>query len=147
MPGASTRLTETPTRGRRRSWRWNDETIAVVVSVCVAFAVGFLMMAIEPGRIDRLSVTNPSEYQIRIRVGDSSLGDVEAETSRQYLDVFDQGDQWVLTFASQSIEAGAIEIDRSVLADNDWSVVIPNDIIETLRAAPIEPAPVQDTAG
>jgi hypothetical protein len=53
----------------------------------------------------------------------------------------------VLTFASQSIEAGAIEIDRSVLADNDWSVVIPNDIIETLRAAPIEPAPVQDTAG
>jgi hypothetical protein len=147
MPGASTRLTERPTRGRRRRWRWNDEVIAVVVSVCVAFAAGLLMMAIEPARIDRLSVTNPSEYQIRVLVGNSALGDVEAETTRQYRDVFDQGDRWVLTFASQSIEAGTIEIDRSVLADNNWTVVIPNDIIETLRAAPIEPAAAQDTAG
>lgn len=147
MPGASTRLTETPTRGPRQRRRWNDETIAVIVSVCVAFAVGLFMMAIEPARIDRLAVTNPSEYQIRIRAGNSSLGDVEAETNRLYPDVFDQGDRWVLSFASQSIEAGAIEVDRSVLANNNWTVVIPDDIIEILRAAPIEPAPVQDTAG
>jgi hypothetical protein len=148
MPGASTRLTETATPGRRRRRRWDDEAIALVVSVCVAFAVGLFMMATEPARIDRLSVTNPSEYQIRLRVGSSALGDVEAETSRQYPNVFDQGDRWVLTFASQSVEAGTIEIDRSVLANNNWTVVIPDDIIETLRAAPIEPPPpVQDTAG
>lgn len=147
MPGASTRLTETTTRGLRQRRRWNDETTALIVSVCVAFAAGLLMMTIEPARIDQLSVTNPSEYQIRIRVGDSSLGDIEPETSRQYRDVFDQGERWALTFASQSIEAGTIEIDRSVLADNNWTVVIPNNIIEILRAAPIEPAPVSDATG
>lgn len=146
MSGASTRLTETPTRGPRQRRRWNDETIAVIVSVCVTFTVGLLMMTIEPARIDRLAVTNPSEYQIRVRVGNSSLGDVLAQTNRQYSDVFDQGDRWALSFASQSIEAGTIEIDRSVLANNNWTVVIPDDIIEILRAAPIEPAPVQDTA-
>lgn len=147
MPGASTRLTETTTRGPRQRRRWNDETTALIVSVCVALAAGFFMMTIEPARIDQLSVTNPSEYQIRIRVGDSSLGDIEPETSRQYRDVFDQGQRWALTFASQSIEAGTIEIDRSVLADNNWTVVIPNNIIEILRAAPIEPAPVSDATG
>jgi hypothetical protein len=146
MPGASTRLTETPTRGRRPRWRWNDEVIAVVVSVCVAFAGGLLMTAAEPARVDQLSVTNPSEYQIRVRAGNSTLADVEAETSRQYNDVFDQGQRWAFTFASQSVEAGTIEIDRSVLASNNWTVVIPNDIIETLRAAPIEPAPDEPTA-
>jgi hypothetical protein len=147
MSGASTRLTETPTLGPRYRRRWNDETIALIVSVCVAFGAGLFMMKIEPARIDQLSVTNPSEYQIRLSVGDSDLGVIEPETSRQYRDVFDQGDRWVLTFASQSIEAGTIEIDRSVLADNNWTVVIPNDIIAILRAAPIEPAPVSDTTG
>ena len=147
MPGASTRLTETPTRGPRQRRRWSDETIALIVSVCVAFAVGLFMMAIEPARVDQLSVTNTSEYQIRIRVGDSVLGDVEAETIRQYPDVFDQGNRWVFTFASQSVAAGTIEIDRTTLANNNWTVVIPNDIIETLRAAPIEPPPGEDPAG
>jgi hypothetical protein len=147
MPGASTRPTETPTRGPRQRRRWNDETIAVIVSVSVAFAVGLFMMAIEPARIDGLSVENPSEYPIRLRVGDSNLADVEAETIRQYPDVFDQGNRWVFTFASQSIEAGSIEIDRSALAADDWAVVIPADIIDTLRGGPIEPPPVEDTDG
>lgn len=147
MPGASTRLTETSTRGPRQRRRWNDETIALIVSVAVALGAGLFMMKSEPARIDRLSVTNPSEYQIRLAVGNSKLGYVDAEASREYRDVFDQGDRWVLTFASQSIEAGTIEVDRSVLADNNWTVVIPNDIIEILRAAPIEPAPVFDTTG
>lgn len=104
------------------------------------------MMAAEPARVDQLSVTNPSEYQIRVRVGNSTVADVEAETSRQYCDVVDQGQRWVFTFAGQSVEAGTMEIDRSALADNDWTVVIPNNVIETLRAAPIEPPPVQDPA-
>lgn len=147
MPGGSTRLTETPTRGPRQRRRWNDETIALIVSVAVALAAGLFMMKSEPARIDRLSVTNPSEYQIRLGVGNSRFGYVDAESSREYGDVFDQGERWVLTFASQSIEAGTIEVDRSVLADNNWTVVIPNDIIEILRAAPIEPAPVVDTTG
>lgn len=144
MPGASIQLTETPKH--RTSGRWSDETIAVVVSVCVAFAAGLLMMSIEPARVDQLSVTNPSEYQTSVRVGNSPLADVQAGTSRQYRDVFDQGERWVFTFASQGIEAGTIEIDRSVLADNNWSIVIPNDIIDSLRSAPIEPDPVNDIA-
>jgi len=146
MPGASTRLTDTPTRGRRERRRWNEEVVAVVASVCVAFVAGLLMIAAEPDRVDQLAITNPSEYQIRVSVGNSTLTDVEAQTRRQYQGVFDQGQRWVFTFASQSIEAGTIEIDRSALADNDWTVVIPDDVIDALRAGPIEPAPVQDTA-
>ena len=146
MSGASARLTETPLRRRRARWHWNDEVVAVVVSACMAFGAGLLMMATEPARVDQLSITNPSEYQIRVRVGNSTLADVDADTSHQYRDVFDQGQRWVFTFASQSVEAGAIEIDRSVLANNNWVVVVPDDVIDTLRAAPIEPAPVEDTA-
>jgi hypothetical protein len=52
----------------------------------------------------------------------------------------------VFTFASQSIGAGTIEIDRSALAGNNWTVVIPDDVTDAFRAAPIEPATVQDTA-
>lgn len=147
MAGPSTQLTETALHGRRPRRRWNDEVVAVVASVCAAFAAGLLMMAAEPIRVDQLSVTNPSEYQIRIRIGNSTLTDVDAETTHRYEDVFDQGQRWVFTFASQSIEAGTIEIERSVLASNNWTVVIPDNIIETLRAAPIEPAPAQGTAG
>jgi hypothetical protein len=147
MADPSTQLTATALRGRRPRRRWNDEVIAVVTSVCVALAAGLLMMAAEPTRVDRLSITNPSEYQIRIRAGNSTLTDVEAGTSRQYQDIFDQGQRWVFAFASQSVEAGTIEIDRAVLADNDWTVVIPENVIEALRAAPIEPATTRDSGG
>jgi hypothetical protein len=146
MPSGSTRLTETPLRSIRRR-RWNDEVIAVIVSVGVAVVAGVLMIAAEPARVDQLSVTNPSDYQIQLRVGHSTLVDVEAGSSRQYRDVFDQGERWVFAFASQSVEAGTIEIDRSVLADDNWTVVIPDDIVDTLRAGPIEAVPVQDAAG
>lgn len=139
MPGASTNLTESPVRGERQRRRWNFELIAMGAAACVVLAVGVLMLSAEPARVDQLTVTNPSEYQIRVQLGDSPLIDVEARTSRQYRNVFDQGEQWVFTFSSQSIEAGTIEIDRSTLANNNWTIVIPEYIIETLREAPIQP--------
>lgn len=139
MPGSSTHLTESPVREERQRKRWNLELIAIGVAACVAVAVGVLMLSSEPERVDQLTVTNPSEYQIRVQLGDSPLIDVEAGASRQYRDVFDQGEQWVFTFSSQSIEAGTFEIDRATLANTNWTVVIPEYIIETLRDAPIEP--------
>ena len=148
MAGPSTQLTETSLRGERPRWRWTDETIAAIAPVCVAFVVALTMIAAEPARVDQLTVTNPSEHEVRVSVGNVQLADVQAGTSRRYRAVLDQGQRWVFTFASQSVEAGAIEVDRSVLAADDWTVVIPDDIIATLRAAPIEPPPpVQDTAG
>ncbi len=139
MPAASTHLSESPVRQGRRSRRWNLELIATGAAVCVALALGVLVSSTEPARVDRLTVTNPSEYPIRVQVGTSPLIDVEAGTSREYRNVFDQGEQWVVTFSSQDIEAGTIEFDRSTLADDDWIIVIPEYIIVILRDAPIAP--------
>jgi hypothetical protein len=146
MPGPTTQLTETSLRGKRPRWRWTGETVAAIVSVTVALVAGLVMTAAEPARVDQLSVTNPSDHEIGVRVGNLQLADVQAGTTRQYRGVFDEGQRWSFTFASQGIEAGAIEIDRSELAGDDWTVVIPDDVIDTLRAAPIEPVPVPGAA-
>ena len=145
MPGPTTQLTETSLRGKRPRWRWTDETVAAIVSVTVALVAGLVMTAAEPARVDQLSVTNPTDHEIGVRVGNQQLADVQAGTIRRYDGVLDQGQRWVFTFASQGIEAGAIEIDRSELAGADWTVVIPDDVVDTLRSAPIEPAPVPES--
>jgi hypothetical protein len=145
MPGPTTQLTETSLRGQRPRWRWTDETVAAIVSVTVALVAGLVMTAAEPARVDQLSITNPSDHEIRVRVGNLQLADVQAGTTRQYRGVFDEGQRWTFTFASQGIEAGAIEIDRSELAGDDWTVVIPDDVVHTLRSAPIEPVPVPES--
>lgn len=128
------RTASVPTSRRFPDW------LAVVVAAAVAVLVVGLL-AREPERVESISITNPTAYQLTVdvvRPGSDSelrLGTVPRDQTVSFRQVIDHGDQWVVRLSYAGQEGGEVQVDRASL-EAGWTV--PDEIDEALRAAGLE---------
>ena len=126
---------------RLRLWR-------VVVAAC---ALGLLVLVSQvlqsPGAIDRISVENPTRYDISVLVterdrdGWIDIGIVPRESTGQFDEIVDQGEVWIFRFSAQGHVGGELRLNRAELEQARWKVVIPAAVEAVLRdeGAPFPP--------
>ncbi len=126
----------------------NRVAAAVVVTVA---ALGVLIplsrMSASPPLVARITFVNPTEYDLDVDVTDAerggwlAVGTAHKNQSTTVEDTIDQGEVWIFRFSGQGQDAGELRISRSQLERDRWTVQIPAQISETLRAkgAPAPP--------
>ncbi len=121
---------------------------AVILAVLLGALLGPLPGLFEsPAFIERLTVENPTEYHITIDVtGDDRDGWIGVGTAQKrgrsiFNEVIDQGDVWIFRFASQGSEGGELLLTRAELEQSKWTVDIPEEVANSLRAQGAPPSP------
>lgn len=118
--------------------------VAILGAACVVFAARFLD---GPRFIDRITVENPTRYDIGIEVtsGDRdgwiAVGTVEYRETTIFEEIIDQGDVWLFSFSAQGEDGGELRVTRSDLERASWTVRIPGAVGDQLqeRGVPFPP--------
>ena len=115
-------------------------------------AVGLLVLLLlleassDPRRVAKLTVTNPSPYQVNLEISDAreerwlDLGAVGREKSRTIEELPDLGDGWVFRFSSGGVDGGRLEVTRATLRDAGWKITVPPGVAERFEAAGLTPS-------
>jgi len=116
----------------------------------IAAGLGLLLLCASllrlPHIVPKLTVTNPSVYQVHVEVTDAKragwldLGVVERGSTTTLEDTIDQGRQWVFRFSYGGVQAGEVVLDRAELTANGWKLTIPPEVTERLREAGMAPS-------
>lgn len=130
--------------GRRHRHR-HRQVSAFAAAAAVLAAAGRLLLA-DPALVARVSVVNPSEYDITVEVsrGDErwlGITTVDNASTGLAYDVIDQGDQWVFRFRAQGRLGGEVRLSRAELRDAGWTVAVPPTVVDRLRQTGAPPAP------
>lgn len=137
MNGTTT--TGRPTGGapfRVRRARIADFAIASVVVVMLVAVPRFLDA---PHRVDRLTVENPTGYDISIEVTDRrrrgwvAVGTVQRATTSTFEEIVDQGDVWIFRFSTQGEDSGELQVARQQLERDGWRMRVPAEVGEQLE--------------
>lgn len=96
--------------------------------------------------VDRVSIVNASEYDIRVEVsGDGkawmNLMTADRSSTTAVSDILDQGDVWLFRFAAQGRAGGDLGVPRSDLEQSGWVLEIPPEVAERLRRLGAPPTP------
>ena len=137
----------TPAPPQEAPTRLGRNVAAVVVGVFVALVLIFAgTQALEgPGVIERVTVDNPTPYQVEIAVAGSAggsgiaLGPVSSGERHAFASVVDQGDRWVVHVTSARSDAGEFVVRRTDLERSNWVITIPNEIASRLAASGASP--------
>jgi len=123
----------------------------VGVVLAVAGTVAGLILVMQsmtlPEHVDELAVENGTDFHLRIEVSDGdgeswlAVGTVEAETTKAFPRVIDQGEVWLFRFAGQGRMGGELRVDRSQLVRDGWRLVVPESVADELRAQGALPPP------
>jgi hypothetical protein len=122
------------------------DAAAIIIAIASVLVVGVVVLA-EPARVDRLTITNPSEYDISVDMTSGESGTwlpfavVGQRSTRDYQQVLDQGDSWVFAFRSQGRDGGEVTVTRADLAAAGWKLTVPDSAIDRFRqdGAPASP--------
>jgi hypothetical protein len=134
-----------PARQGRLRWIVHNDIVAVAAAGAVAVGVGFAFLR-SPDTIDTISVTNPTDYDIRVEVrgaegGWMPMSTAQRDTTTVVDDVIDQGPAWTIRFTAQGQQAGQLEIRRPALEAAGWEIEVPASTEEVLRDAGAAPPP------
>ncbi|MGH2662983.1 MAG: hypothetical protein ACRDH8_09295 [Actinomycetota bacterium] len=105
----------------------------LVIAVLLAACSG------PPPTVDRITVANPTEYDLDTEVtgGDRQgwlpLSVVEAGTEVVVRDVIDQGEEWIFRFRHWDESVGELPVAREELERSGWRVEVPEEIGERLQ--------------
>jgi hypothetical protein len=123
----------------RVQWWW----FAVAAAALLLVYVLPRLVDTTPATVPRLTIVNPSGYDIDVSLTDAShnglmpVGTARAHTSTDFGQVIDQGPNWVFHFASPDATAPEVAVSRSTLKQQGWREVIPDAVIQQLTS----PAP------
>ena len=139
----------TPAPPQEAPTRLGRNVAAVVVGGLVALVLIFAgTQALEgPGVIERVTVDNPTPYQVEVAVAGSdggsrlTLGPVSSGESHAFASVVDQGDRWVVHVTSARSDAGEFVVRRADLERSKWVITIPNEVASRLAANGASPRP------
>jgi hypothetical protein len=121
----------------RHRWdnEWLDLAIAMTTSFLLLVPTGLLSL---PPRIDRITITNPTVYDISVAVSDGDGEDwvsvltVGHDGTDSRTNVIDQGDTWQFHFRGQGRDGGELTVTRPELVASDWQLTIPVEVGERL---------------
>jgi hypothetical protein len=122
---------------------------AVVLAAAVTVAGLVLVMQSTglPEYVDELTVENGTDFHLQISVsgGDgesrSRVGIVEAESTKVFPGIIDQGEIWLFQFHGQARLGGELRVDRSQLESDGWRLVVPESVADELREQGALPPP------
>ncbi|MGH9188365.1 MAG: hypothetical protein ACRD0U_21575 [Acidimicrobiales bacterium] len=92
-------------------------------------------------------MTNRSEYDISVQVsggdrdGWMAVTTASRRSTTTTVGVIDQGDVWVFRFRAQGREGCELRATRRDLEQASWTVTVPDDVIQHLRAGGAPPPP------
>jgi hypothetical protein len=90
-------------------------------------------------RVDRITISNPTAYDIDVEVTDRDrdgwlpVAIVEAGSEHISQDVIDQGEVWVFRFLHWGDPVGEFSPTRAELERNGWRVEVPGEVEERLQ--------------
>jgi hypothetical protein len=139
----------TPAPPQEAPTRLGRNVAAVVVGGLVALVLIFAgTQALEgPGVIERVTVDNPTPYQVEVAVAGSdggsrlTLGPVSSGESHAFASVVDRGDRWVVHVTSARSDGGEFVVRRADLERSKWVITIPNEVASRLAANGASPRP------
>src|SRR5438046_4307719 len=132
----------TPAPPQAAPTRLGRNVAAGVVGGIVALVLIFAgSQALEgPGVIERVTVDNPTPYQVEVAVAGSgggsrlALGPVAAGERHAFASVVAQGDQWVVHVTSARSDGGEFVLRRADLERSEWVITIPSEVASRLAA-------------
>lgn len=147
--------TDTDVRVLKRRRRWSTPEAQRIALAAVTILGSLALLAAldlwvfrDPPFVPRLSIRNPTEYDIHVAVAPQSgdelvlVGTAVQHCTTTFELVIDQGPVWQLQLRVQGLEAQPITVTRDELREHDWTVTVPDSTrIELVRAgAPPPPA-------
>src|SRR2546429_8022744 len=132
----------TPAPPQAAPTRLGRNVAAVAVGGLVALLLIFAgTQALEgPGVIERVTVDNPTPYQVEVGLAGSeggsrlALGPVAAGERHAFASVVDQGDRMVVQGTSARSDGGEFVLRRADLERSKWVITIPADVASRLAA-------------
>lgn len=110
-----------------------------VVAAAVGIGVGSITRG--SGFVDRITIDNPTLYNLQVDVGKPDggrvlgVGTVPREGSRQFEQVVDQGARWVFRLSFGGEEVAEIVVPRPQLEEDGWKIAVPSDVGRQLADA------------
>ena len=117
---------------------------AAIVAVVVAVLFVLASLSIQTPGIVTLTVVNPLPWRadVSVRSANSAswteIGSVARDGQLPFLAVPDQGSDWVVRFTYAG-ETAEIEISRTTLEAQGWTVPVPTALGERLRSTGVAP--------
>lgn len=112
----------------------------VVVALVLAAAVPLMRLLETPSFVDRISVENPTRYDIGIEVTDAdrdgwmAIGTARRATDSTFQEIIDQGDVWIFRFRAQGEDGGELRVTRQELERDEWKLTIAESVEDDLQA-------------
>jgi hypothetical protein len=140
---ASRRPGGAPARSGRR-FRIYD---VIVLALAVAAIAPIARLVELPSFVDRITVTNPTVYDIGIEVtgndddGWTAVGTARRSTTSTFGEIVDQGEVWIFRFSAQGEDGGSLRVSRQQFEGDGWRLAIPDEVRRALakRGAPPPP--------
>src|SRR4051794_21887715 len=134
-------------RPARPLWRYvGADAVAIVTAIVAVMVVGVVLLS-GPARVGHLTVDNPTDYDMTIRLAPSTEGAwlpfaaVGRRATREFQDVVDQGGTWVFHFVAQGQDAGDLSVSRADLEAAGWHVTVPGAAVDHLHRLGVAASP------
>lgn len=144
MPSSLLREAPAPASMIKQAWRVTG--VVVLATLCVSLGALLLRALAGPSFVDELTVANPTEFTVHVRVSDDGdswlgLGNVGSNEERTFRSVVDQGEGWVFEFSYAGEVAGHLEVRRDSLSEGGWRVEVPASVGPHLAEQGFTPPP------
>lgn len=138
MSGAKTsRPAEGRSIGRSRRWRaWYMVPLLALVPVMLPLT----SLLDGPAVVDRITVENPTNYDITVHVSNAegrdwlAAGTVRRRSTDDLEQIIDQGEMWTFRFSAQGEEGGQLRRTRQELQSARWRIRLPDGVNQELQA-------------
>lgn len=125
------------------SWRARQSVLSDAFVIAIIGLVSLMIVTTidpQPDRLDHLTVSNPTEYELFVEVrgnqpGWMPLAIVSPRTDARLASPIDPGGTWTLRFHSQGETSETIDVRRADVQARDWRLEVPDVVAEQLRAA------------
>ena len=124
-----------------------NAVVAVALAAAAVLALAASSSTIGPAFIPRLTIVNPTVYEVEVDVDDPgrsgvvAFGAVRREKSRTVEELIDQGRRWVFRFSYGGVDAGQLVLSDGDMERAGWRVTIPPEVGHFLEGSGIPPSP------
>ena len=115
--------------------------------VVLGIVILALVSCSDVAHVERITFVNAGDFPARVDVTDENrsgwlgIGIVPSNQETSFDEVIDQGETWVFRFDYAAKHQEEIELSRSDLERNRWTVEVPAEFEATLRELGVSPVP------